>query len=112
MAQAFADAFYHSAIWKKQRKAILQRDHFTCTEPGCHKRAEEVHHIIELTKDNINDLNICLSETNLRSLCHDCHTRITKEMKSNTFGILPTITFDSNGFPVETIESLGGGYQK
>lgn len=100
MAEPWADSFYHSSKWKKQRKNILLRDHFTCTEPGCHRRASEVHHIVELTIDNINDENISLAESNLRSLCHDCHTRITSEMKAGTYGILPSITFDANGFPI------------
>ena len=103
MAKEWAEAFYQSSLWKKQRMNILQRDHFTCTEPNCHRRASEVHHIIELSKENINDVNISLNEKNLRSLCHDCHTRITSEMKSNTSNILPKITFDSNGFPIECV---------
>ena len=102
MAEQWAQAFYNSTAWRKQRKYILARDHFTCTEVGCHMPAEEVHHIIELTKDNINDVNICLNENNLRSLCHDCHTKITKQMKSKTFGILPEVFFDSNGYVIES----------
>lgn len=101
MAETWAEPFYHSSIWKKQRKYILQRDHFICTEPGCHRTATEVHHIIELTKDNINDVNITLNENNLRSLCHDCHTRITSEIKSGVFGVLPRVGFDDNGYPIE-----------
>ena len=106
MAEPWADAFYHSSIWKKQRRYILQRDHFTCTVPGCHRTATEVHHKIELTKENINDLNICLNEKNLTSLCHDCHTRITAEMKAGTHGILPDIGFDSDGYPIISREKV------
>lgn len=102
MAKAWAKAFYNSIVWQKQRLYILKRDNYICTEAGCHNVATEVHHIIELNESNINDINICLNENNLRSLCHDCHTRITNEMKSNS--ILPLITFDENGFPIELRE--------
>lgn len=101
IAKAAIKAFYDSAIWKKQRLYILHRDNFQCQQSGCHKLATEVHHKIELNKDNINDLNITLNEDNLISLCHDCHTRITKEMKSGKDNILPKIIFDSNGFPIQ-----------
>ncbi len=103
MAKGFAKQFYNSKAWEKQREYILKRDHYLCTEPGCHNPATEVHHIIELTERNINDINICLSENNLRSLCHDCHTRITKAMKANdrSGNILAPIGFDHNGYPIE-----------
>lgn len=100
MAQEWAKQFYNSTQWKKERIYILQRDHFTCTQPGCHRPAEEVHHIIELTEQNVNDLNICLNENNLRSLCGPCHKQITKQ--NHTKGcILPAIAFDDEGYPVE-----------
>lgn len=100
MAQSWAIPFYSSSLWKKQREYILKRDNFICTEPACHRTATEVHHIVELTENNINDINICLGEDNLRSLCHECHTRITKEMNSKGNGILESITFDADGYPV------------
>lgn len=72
MAKKFSDSFYHSKIWKETRKQILDRDQYTCNR--CSGRANEVHHIIELTPENINDPNITLNPDNLESLCHDCHT--------------------------------------
>lgn len=51
------------------------RDHYSCQL--CGARATEVHHKIELNKDNVSDPNISLNLDNLQSLCHDCHTRIT-----------------------------------
>lgn len=101
MARDTLKGFYNSGAWKRQRLYILQRDKFTCTEPGCSRTATEVHHIIELNERNVNDLNICLNENNLRSLCHDCHTRITKDMQSGTDNILNKIIFDENGYPIE-----------
>lgn len=55
---------------------MLRRDLYTCVY--CYARAEEVHHVIELTPDNINDISIALNPDNLISLCHDCHTKITQ----------------------------------
>ncbi len=102
MAKDYAKKFYQSAIWEKQREYILKRDHHLCTEPGCYNVATEVHHITEITPDNISDPDITLNENNLRSLCHDCHTRITREMKRNdkTMDILEHIAFDADGYPV------------
>lgn len=76
MAKSFSDKFYHSKIWKDTRKQILRRDQYTCQQ--CWGRAEEVHHKIELTPENIDDVNVTLNPDNLVSLCHDCHTKITK----------------------------------
>lgn len=100
MAQEWAKVFYNSATWKQQREYVLKRDHYTCTEPGCRARASEVHHIEELSKNSVNDMNISLNPKNLRSLCSDCHKRITREMKSGTYGILEDIYFDKDGYPV------------
>lgn len=100
MARDWAKRFYDSTVWQKQRKYILARDHYTCTEPGCHNVATEVHHIVELTEQNVNDYNIALNENNLRSLCHDCHVRITKEMKQKDSELIEHIVFDANGNPI------------
>jgi 5-methylcytosine-specific restriction endonuclease McrA len=92
MARSFSDKFYHSKAWKNVRHEVLRRDLFTCRD--CHSRANEVHHIIELTPDNINDINISLNHDNLISLCHDCHTKITK---GYTGDITDGYIFDDNG---------------
>ena len=71
MSRAFAKAFYDSAAWSRTRAYILMRDRYTCTR--CHNPAQEVHHIIRLSADNINDPNITLNPDNLISLCKECH---------------------------------------
>ena len=76
MAKEWARQFYNSKAWRETRKQILRRDLYTCAY--CYDRAEEVHHIIELTPGNINDTNITLNPDNLLSLCHNCHTKITQ----------------------------------
>lgn len=102
MAKQFAKPFYNSKLWKQQRAYILARDHYTCTQPGCRRPATEVHHIEELTEQNISNPRIALAESNLRSLCEDCHKQITKQMKQKNFGVLESIAFDEKGYPVVT----------
>lgn len=54
----------------------MKRDKYICQDcrkAGKVKAAEEVHHIIELTPDNINDPAITLALDNLISLCRKCH---------------------------------------
>ena len=35
--------------------------------------AEEVHHVIPLTAENVKDPNVSLNPENLVSLCRECH---------------------------------------
>lgn len=91
MAREFAKSFYQSKAWRVARGIALRRDNFTCQH--CYGRAEEVHHVIELTPDNINDPNIALNPDNLVCLCHDCHTRETKGCADIAEGFV----FDENG---------------
>jgi 5-methylcytosine-specific restriction endonuclease McrA len=87
MAKAWAKAFYHSQAWQAKRAMALRRDGFTCRD--CGSRATEVHHIIELTPNNINDVRVSLCEKNLVSLCHECHTRITDTVGTEAYAALP-----------------------
>lgn len=105
MAQTWAKAFYNSGLWKQQRANILKRDRYKCTEPGCRRTAEEVHHIKPLTEKNVNDPHVSLDPKNLRSLCGVCHKRITKAMMQKNYGILEDIVFDENGYPISAEHS-------
>lgn len=72
----YAKKFYKSKAWKQLRATIVSRDGGLCVD--CMKKglivpAEEVHHIIELTPENINDPDIVLNADNLVSLCRECH---------------------------------------
>lgn len=93
MAKQWAKAFYNSQQWKAARREALRRDHYTCRE-CLSARAEEVHHVIELTPENINDPMIALYLDNLKSLCHNCHTKITK---GNTGDLPEGYIFDEMG---------------
>ena len=109
MAKEWSKPFYNSGAWKTQRQAVLKRDKYICTEPGCHRLAEEVHHITELTEENVDDSKISLDMNNLRSLCRVCHKRITKQMKQNGNRILEDIIFDENGYPISANNPPGEG---
>lgn len=91
MAKEWARPFYKSKEWRIMRRFILDRDLFTCEE--CGDRATEVHHEIELTPQNINDPTITLNPNLLHSLCHDCHTAITKKSAACDTGFF----FDETG---------------
>jgi len=72
----FARTFYRSKQWQAAREEAIRRDQYLCQD--CLKKgritpAEEVHHITELTPDNINDPSIALNTENLISLCRECH---------------------------------------
>lgn len=71
MAQKFSKAFYNSKEWQSVRSYCLMRDKYLCVH--CGKPAEEVHHKIHLTPQNIGDKSISLNADNLVCLCKDCH---------------------------------------
>lgn len=92
MAKAWAKRFYSSKAWLNCRKQALRRDLYTCAD--CDGRAEEVHHVIELTPENINDASIALNPDNLVALCHSCHDKITKGFTGDVF---EGYVFDGDG---------------
>ena len=71
MAREFSKAFYKSPEWEKVRKYVLMRDRYICQK--CGGPAEEVHHIIHLSPENIWDPKITLNPNNLVSLCRADH---------------------------------------
>lgn len=116
MAREFAKAFYNSSLWKDTvRPAMLKRDRYKCQSKGCYNPAEEVHHIIHLTEENINDPNITVNPKNLISLCSECHKAIHRpdkvaglKKRASKQSILPEIEFDENGYPVPVSNPPGG----
>lgn len=72
----YAKHFYKSQAWYKCRNAYMKSVSYLCEDcyaKGIIKPAEEVHHIIFITPDNISDPNITLNYDNLISLCRECH---------------------------------------
>lgn len=91
----FAKKFYLSAAWKKTRAYIFNRDMGLCVR--CGKPGEIVHHKIYLTPQNIDDVNISLSEDNLELLCRECHAIEHEGEQPTASGLV----FDKDGNIVE-----------
>lgn len=54
----------------------MKRDHWLCQDclaKGIYTPAEEVHHIIPLTPENIEDPAVNTNPENLIALCRECH---------------------------------------
>lgn len=84
---AILQSFYASEKWQKFRKVIISERGLKCehcgeilTRPG----ELTLHHIIELTPENVHDVNISLNPENIQVVCHDCHNKI-----HNRFGYKP-----------------------
>ena len=103
MAQRFSKPFYNSKAWKGVRELAMIRDKGLCQAEGCSNPAEEVHHIIHLTPNNINDANISLNLDNLTCLCRDCHFKQHKGERSSgrKKDTLRTVRFDTEGNIIE-----------
>ena len=71
------NTFYHSTAWKKCRAIKRQQAKGICEK--CGKAGWEVHHIIALTDDNIDNPAISLGMDNLMLLCTGCHNQIREE---------------------------------
>jgi 5-methylcytosine-specific restriction protein A len=97
VAQPWAEWFYNSKAWHRCREAYKQSVNGLCERclaNGKYVVGEEVHHIIYLTPDNINDPYIALSWDNLELLCHECHTR---EHMSKYSATRDDVMFDEQG---------------
>lgn len=71
----FKKKLYNSTKWQKIRKQVLQRDFYICQICG-QVNSNIVHHIKELTKDNIADSSIATNKENLITVCNQCHDEI------------------------------------
>jgi hypothetical protein len=75
-ARNFSDATIKSYGW---RFIIFTKYHATTPIAEITEESvNEVHHIIELTPENIGDQTVAINPDNLISLCHNCHTKRTK----------------------------------
>lgn len=88
--QKFAEGFYGRIAWKNIRSQAMKRDAYLCVDcmkKGLYTPAEEVHHIIPLTPQNIDDPSVSLNLDNLVSLCRDCHEARHKPNRSDRYKI-------------------------
>jgi 5-methylcytosine-specific restriction endonuclease McrA len=63
--------FYNSKVWRKTRGLYFNSKHGLCEI--CGSVGEEVHHIVPLTRKNLNNERITLDFDNLMLLCKQCH---------------------------------------
>ena len=91
MAKPFSRKFYNSSAWIKTAKAYKLSKFGICEK--CGEVGEEVHHIIPLNPNNINDPNITLNWDNLMLLCRSCHELIEEKATATIRGI----RFTENG---------------
>ena len=78
MAREFARSFYSSGAWQDCRNEYMKRAHHLCEDclrKGIYTPAREVHHIEELTPENIHRPEVTLNFDNLEALCKDCHNK-------------------------------------
>lgn len=82
--KGFADEFYVSQRWIRCARGyrikvggLCER----CRAKGKIVPAEEVHHKIKLTPENINNPEITLNWSNLIALCKDCHKELHRKQK-------------------------------
>lgn len=89
--QKFAEKFYKGTAWQRTRAVAWARDKGLCQDclkKGIIKPAKEVHHIKELTPENIDDASVSLNLDNLISLCKECHAD-RHERTKRRYSILP-----------------------
>lgn len=83
----WAERFYKSKRWQRCREYVWQRDKGLCQiclNKGIITPGSTVHHIIELTQENINDEAVSLNPDNLVTVCMDCHAAAHKNPRRYT----------------------------
>lgn len=74
MAKEFAKSFYKSRAWRQCRDAFFVSKHGQCER--CGGAGHIVHHVKEISPENINDPNVTLNWDNLQLVCQPCHNQI------------------------------------
>lgn len=88
--------FYKSKAWKRARDYKRKLEHGICEE--CGKAGWEVHHIIPLTDENVDDPEISLGLDNLMLLCTSCHNKKREgEGENNFYQVRGDVSFDEHG---------------
>ena len=76
--------FYKSKEWEEfRRNYLLMRGDLICEKCGkplLHKYEAILHHINELTENNVNDASVTLNPDNIMLLCHHCHNEIHNKL--------------------------------
>lgn len=95
----YAEKFYKSKAWKECRLAFIK----SLIDKSCNRCKERpgkiVHHINEITPENINNPMITLSFNNLEYVCQDCHNKEHHSSDSTK----PDVKFDKDGNLIKKI---------
>ena len=86
----FASVLYNTKKWQQMRRLVWRRDRGLCQEclkKGIIRQGEAVHHIVEITPDNVSDPNIALNPENLVTLCRQCHKAMHKKALDRRYEI-------------------------
>lgn len=94
------ERFYKSDRWHLTRAIVITRANGLCER--CGKVGTEVHHIIHLTIDNVDNVSISINPKNLILLCKDCHNK-----EHHRFGKFKEYSFDSDENLIKTEEKRG-----
>ena len=100
MAKWFSESFYKSGRWERTRQAYIATVNGlceVCKDQGVLTPGKILHHVIELSPDNIHDPEITLNWDNLQYVCQDCHNKIHHSGQVTREGLI----FDSSGNIVE-----------
>jgi len=94
------DPFYNSKIWKRIRKAKLAEDPLCqYCQPGSRRQlATEVDHVKAITAGGDP-----LDWENLRSCCHECHSRKTLYVERMGRNRVPVKGCDAAGKPLDPV---------
>ena len=90
MSKAFAEGFYKSRTWQECRESYAKSKGYlceNCLKKGLYNPGVIVHHIIELTPENINNPKVTLNHSNLRLLCRKCHAEEHARKRRYLIGI-------------------------
>jgi len=84
------DVFYKSWPWRRCRDGYLKSVGGLCErclKAGLIVPADQVHHKIRLTLDNLNNPAVTLNWDNLMALCSDCHHEIHAKVHERKYRI-------------------------
>lgn len=65
--------FYRSKEWQIAREIKIASAKGKCEK--CDAPGEEVHHEVELTPQNVGNVDISINQDNLQLLCRSCHNK-------------------------------------
>lgn len=107
MAKDFSKKFYSNNIWKQCRASYIAKVNGICERCKTNGHITPgmiVHHINEITPQNINDPSITLNHDNLEYVCMECHNKIHYAKFSST---RKGIQFDEEGNVIAKEETYG-----